>query len=323
MSRFSIVFFIIGMMFRVSTAQLTPTFYATSCPNLSSIVRDVVQQARQSDARIGAKIIRVHFHDCFVDGCDGSVLLENADGIESEGDALPNRSLDGFPVIDEIKTALENACPGVVSCADILAIASQILVSLDGGPTWEVQLGRRDSRTANLVGTSAIPLANDGLDLIQQKFTDQGLDSIDLVVLSGAHTFGQAQCVTFRDRLYNFDGNGNPDPTIDAAYLQTLRQNCPQDSGDGDSNRSDLDPTTPNEFDSNYYTNLQNSRGLLQSDQELFSSTGADTVAIVNRFAGSQTQFFDAFGDSMIKMGNIRPLTGTNGEIRTNCRRIN
>ncbi|KAL5833968.1 hypothetical protein ACOSQ3_017642 [Xanthoceras sorbifolium] len=63
----------------------------------------------------------------------------------------------------------------------------------DGGPTWEVELGRRDSRTANLVGTSAIPLTNDGLDLIQQKFTDQGLDSIDLVVLSGAHTFGQAQ----------------------------------------------------------------------------------------------------------------------------------
>ncbi|KAL5833972.1 hypothetical protein ACOSQ3_017646 [Xanthoceras sorbifolium] len=102
-----------------------------------------------------------------------------------------------------------------------------------------------------------------------------------------------------------------------------ILQNYPQDSGDGDSNRSDLDPTIPNEFDSNYYTNIQNSRGLLQSDQELFSSIGADIVAIVNRLAGSQTRFYDAFGDSMIKMGNIKPLTGTNGEIRTNCRRIN
>ncbi|KAH7560438.1 hypothetical protein JRO89_XS10G0019900 [Xanthoceras sorbifolium] len=297
MSWFSIVFFI-GAMFGACTAQLCPTFYATSCPNVSSIVRDVVRQARQSDARLGAKIIRVHFHDCFVNGCDGSVLLDDADGIQTERSAIPNQSLSGLDVVDNIKTALESVCPGVVSCADILALASEILVSLDGGPTWEVQLGRRDSRTANLAGTSAIPLANDG-----------------------AHTFGKAQCVTFRNRLYNFDGNGNPDPTIDATYLQTLRQNCPQNSGN--STRSDLDPTTPNGFDNNYFMNLQNNRGLLQSDQELFSTSGADTVAIVNGFAGSQTQFFDTFGDSMIKMGNIRTLTGTNGEIRINCRRIN
>ncbi|KAH7560437.1 hypothetical protein JRO89_XS10G0019300 [Xanthoceras sorbifolium] len=153
------------------------------CSKLAKVMLELVPKSSESTSMTALSMY----------GCDGSVLLENADGIESEGDALPNRSLDGFPVIDEIKTAMENACPGVVSCADILAIASQILVSLDGGPTWEVELGRRDSRTANLVGTSAIPLTNDGLDLIQQKFTDQGLDSIDLVVLSGAHTFGQAQ----------------------------------------------------------------------------------------------------------------------------------
>jgi hypothetical protein len=58
-------------------------------------------------------------------------LLDNADGIDSEKDAVPNSgSLDGFTVVDDIKTAVENVCPGVVSCADILAIASQISVSL-------------------------------------------------------------------------------------------------------------------------------------------------------------------------------------------------
>lgn len=62
-------------------------------------------------------------------GCDGSIMLDNADGIESEKDAVPNQSTDGYDVVDDIKTALENVCPGVVSCADILAIASQILVS--------------------------------------------------------------------------------------------------------------------------------------------------------------------------------------------------
>lgn len=58
-------------------------------------------------------------------------MLDNGDGIESEKDAAPNRgSVDGFDIVDDIKTALENVCPGVVSCADILALASQISVDL-------------------------------------------------------------------------------------------------------------------------------------------------------------------------------------------------
>lgn len=54
-----------------------------------------------------------------------------ADGVEGEKEAFQNfNSLDGFEVIDDIKTALENVCPGVVSCADILAIAAEVSVSL-------------------------------------------------------------------------------------------------------------------------------------------------------------------------------------------------
>lgn len=63
-------------------------------------------------------------------GCDASLLLDNATGIVSEKDAPPNLSTDGYAVIDDVKTALENVCPGVVSCADILALASEILVVL-------------------------------------------------------------------------------------------------------------------------------------------------------------------------------------------------
>ncbi|KAI5321141.1 hypothetical protein L3X38_030212 [Prunus dulcis] len=131
-SSFSIVAAIILVTICVlgnSKAQLSSTFYTTICPNVTSVVRGVVEQAQQNDIRIGAKLIQVHFHDCFVNGCDGSIMLDNADGIESEKDAVPNQSTDGYDVVDDIKTALENVCPGVVSCADILAIASQILVS--------------------------------------------------------------------------------------------------------------------------------------------------------------------------------------------------
>ncbi|RVW48623.1 Lignin-forming anionic peroxidase [Vitis vinifera] len=306
-----------------SNAQLSATFYDTSCPNISSIVQGIIEQAQNSDVRINAKLIRLHFHDCFVDGCDGSILLDNADGIASEKDASPNiNSVDGFSVVDDIKTALENVCPGVVSCADILAIASQISVSLAGGPTWQVLFGRRDSMTAYQAGANSdIPTALETLEQITQKFTNKGLDSTDLVALSGAHTFGRAQCRTFSHRLYDFNNSSSPDPTIDATYLQTLQGTCPQD-GDG-TVVANLDPSTPNGFDNDYFTNLQNNQGLLQTDQELFSTTGADTIAIVNQFASSQREFFDAFAQSMINMGNISPLTGSNGEIRADCKRVN
>ncbi|CBI16467.3 unnamed protein product, partial [Vitis vinifera] len=130
-----------------SYGQLSPTYYDDTCPNASSIVRGVIQEAFISDVRIGASLIRLHFHDCFVNGCDGSLLLDNTETIVSEKDAIPNaNSTRGFEVVDSIKTALESSCQGIVSCADILAIAAEASVNMSGGPSWTVLLGRRDSR---------------------------------------------------------------------------------------------------------------------------------------------------------------------------------
>ena len=70
MSSFSVqvaIFLFVSLFFSVSNAQLSSTFYDSTCPNVSSIVRGVVEQAAQNDVRIGAKLIRLHFHDCFVD----------------------------------------------------------------------------------------------------------------------------------------------------------------------------------------------------------------------------------------------------------------
>jgi len=120
--------------------------------------------------------------------------------------------------------------------------------------------------------------------------------------------------------LYNFSGTGRPDPTLDPTYLQQLRNICPQG---GPNNLVNFDPTTPDRFDKNYYSNLQVKKGLLQSDQELFSTPGADTIPIVNRFSSNQNDFFSSFAKSMIKMGNIGVLTGNKGEIRKQCNFIN
>lgn len=59
-------------------------------------------------------------------GCDASILLNDAAGIVSEKNARQNfRSARGYEVIDGIKSAVEKVCPGVVSCADILAIVAR------------------------------------------------------------------------------------------------------------------------------------------------------------------------------------------------------
>ncbi|GLT71782.1 hypothetical protein SLA2020_437770 [Shorea laevis] len=256
-------------------------------------------------------------------GCDGSILLNTTDTIESEKEAIPNHnSVRGFGVVDDIKNALESACPGIVSCADILTIAAEASVSLAGGPSWKVLLGRRDGTTANRTAADlALPRASQTLDILKSNFLYVGLNTTDLVALSGAHTFGRAQCVTFRDRLYNFNSTGDPDPTLNSTYLKTLQGICPE-NGTG-TELTNLDLTTPDTFDNYYFSNLQVNKGLLQSDQELFSTTGADTIDIVSNFSADQTAFFASFVVSMIKMGNISVLTGTQGEIRLNCGKVN
>ncbi|CAJ1962916.1 unnamed protein product [Sphenostylis stenocarpa] len=307
----------------VTTAQLDPTFYDDTCPDLYDTVFDVISNASLTDPRIGASLLRLHFHDCFVQGCDASVLLNSTDTIDSEQGAIGNiNSIRGLDVVNDIKTAVEDSCPGTVSCADILAIAAEVGSVLGGGPSWDVLLGRRDSLNANLtLANQSLPSPFFTLDLLKASFAAQGLNTTDLVTLSGAHTFGRARCSVFNNRLSNFNNTGNPDPTLNTTYLAILSGICPQNATVV--NITNLDLTTPDQFDNNYYSNLQQLNGLLQSDQELFSTPGADTVDLVNSFSSDQSVFFDNFIASIIKMGNIGVLTGTDGEIRTQCNFVN
>jgi peroxidase len=309
----------------VAAKELCVDYYDHTCPNAYKIVQGVLVEAHKSDPRVFASLIRLHFHDCFVLGCDGSLLLNTFPGFESEKDAVPNNnSARRYDIVDAAKASLERACPGVVSCADILALAAEISVQLSGGPGWGVLLGRLDGRTSSKAQAENLPGPFDSLKNLTDKFSAVNLDVTDLVALSGAHTFGRAKCLFVTNRLYNFSGTNQPDPTLNPAYRAFLSARCPR-NGDGNSLR-DLDPTTPNTFDKNYFTNLEANRGYLDSDQLLKSDPGAlrTTAPIVDRFAASQDAFFKSFALSMIKMGNILPITDpSRGEIRKHCAFVN
>ena len=102
-------------------------FYSRTCPGVESIVTSTVESHVRSDPTLAASILRLHFHDCFVRGCDASVLIA---GSATERTAPPNVNLRGYEVIDDAKDKLEALCPGVVSCADILALAARDSVVL-------------------------------------------------------------------------------------------------------------------------------------------------------------------------------------------------
>nr|TKR66372.1 hypothetical protein D5086_0000310620 [Populus alba] len=199
-------------------AQLSPAFYDSSCPNALSAIRTAIRSAIASDRRMAASLIRLHFHDCFVQ---------------------PGESYFSFP-----------------------------------------------KERALLQGT--------------------------LVALSGSHTLGQAQCFTFRERIYNHSN-------IDAGFASTRRRRCPR--AGSDSTLAPLDLVTPNSFDNNYFKNLMQNKGLLQSDQVLFN--GGSTDSIVSEYSRNPARFKSDFGSAMIKMGDIGLLTGSSGQIRRICSAVN
>ncbi|XAR53067.1 Peroxidase [Bertholletia excelsa] len=290
-------------------------FYATTCPKAEFIVQSVVRAHFQSNPTVAPGLLRMHFHDCFVRGCDASILL---DGAATEKTAGPNLLLRGFDVIDDAKQQLESACPGVVSCADILALAARDAVVLTGGRSWQVPTGRRDGTVSLASETSNLPGFVESVDVLKQKFAAKGFNTQDLVALVGGHTIGTSACQFFRYRLYNFTSTSGPDPTIDPAFLPQLQSLCPQ-NGDA-SRRVALDSGSIGQFDASFFTNLRNGRGVLESDQKLW--TDASTKALVQRFSGG-SKFNAEFGKAMVKMSNIEVKTCTDGEIRRVCSMVN
>ncbi|OAE24323.1 hypothetical protein AXG93_3725s1000 [Marchantia polymorpha subsp. ruderalis] len=120
---------------------LRDNYYKSSCKDAEKVIKKAVQAELAKNLKHAAGVLRMHFHDCFVEGCDASVLL---DGPDTEKTALVNEKLAGYEVIDAAKAAVEEICPGVVSCADILAYAARDSTVELNGTAWAVQGGRKD-----------------------------------------------------------------------------------------------------------------------------------------------------------------------------------
>ncbi|XP_020235930.1 peroxidase 55 [Cajanus cajan] len=301
--------------------QLVENFYSSTCPNVESIVTQAVTNKFTQTITTGQATLRLFFHDCFVEGCDASVIISSPNG-DAEKDFTENLSLpgDGFDTVIKAKQAVEAQCPGVVSCADILALATRDVIGLLGGPSFKVELGRRDgliSKASRVEGN--LPKANFNLDQLNALFSKHGLTQTDMIALSGAHTVGFSHCDQFASRLYSFSSSNPVDPTLDTSYAQDLMAGCPRNPDPPVAVA--LDPQSPAAFDNVYYQNLVSGKGLLTSDQVLFTDSTSQSTVV--RFANNAADFNEAFVAAMRKLGRVGVKTGSEGEIRRDCTAFN
>ncbi|CAN4082506.1 unnamed protein product [Withania somnifera] len=288
-------------------SPLNTAYYRRSCPRFEQIMQETTTNKQINSPTTAAATLRLFFHDCFVGGCDSSVLISSTPFNKAE--------------LIRAKTALELACPGVVSCSDILAIAARNLVVQTGGPFYPVKLGRKDSfvSKASLVEGN-LPRPAMPMDQMIKIFESKGFSIQEMVALSGAHTIGFSHCKEFSSNLYNFNRTSQSDPSYNPRFAQALRSAC---------GNYQKDPTlsvfndimSPNKFDNMYYQNLPKGLGLLSSDRGLFSDPR--TRIHVEEYIRDQNAFFKAFASAMQRLSEHSVKFGRSGEIRHRCDAFN
>ncbi|CAI9092125.1 OLC1v1027294C1 [Oldenlandia corymbosa var. corymbosa] len=309
--------FLLLVLIPLSNAALDSNYYAKTCPQAEKIILETVRNASIYDPKVPARILRMFFHDCFIRGCDASILLDSTPGNKAEKDGPPNVSVRSFYVIEDAKTKIESACPHVVSCADILAVAARDVVAMSGGPYWNVLKGRKDGRVSRASETVNLPAPSSNATQLIQSFAQRGLGVKDLVALSGGHTLGFSHCSSFEARLHNFSAMHDVDPSLNVEFALNLKQKCPKIHRD--KNAGQLLDSTASTFDNDYFKRIVVGKGVFSSDQALYNDFR--TRWIVESFARDQTSFFKEFAASMVRMGNVGVVE--HGEVRAKCNVVN
>ncbi|KMZ61595.1 Peroxidase [Zostera marina] len=319
----SISMFMIFMFLVSSISTISLDFYHDSCPHAETMVREIVRSASEKDSTVPGKLLRLLFHDCMVEGCDGSVLIK---GNETERSDPANETLGGFEVVDSAKRMLEFVCPETVSCADIVVLAARDAVELTGGPSVTIPTGRRDGlrSTSNSVQPNLIDTTFSLTESLR-IFSAKNLTTTDLVTLSGAHTIGSSHCTSIIDDRFQTDPDTGKisflpsvDSSLNKSFADDLSHQC-------NSMKSDAvvknDLKTGMVFDNVYFSNLLEGKGLFLTDTVL--ADDERTAELVNVYARDEKEFFDRWQESFLKLGSIDVKTGDQGEIRRICTEIN
>ena len=74
-------------------------------------------------------------------------------------------------------------------------------------------------------------------------------------------------------------------------------------------------------LDNYYYKNLLKNKGLLIVDQQLTADTS--TLPFVEKMAADNSYFHQQFSRGVLLLSENNPLTGTQGQVRKDCRFVN
>ncbi|GLJ40533.1 hypothetical protein SUGI_0836100 [Cryptomeria japonica] len=298
------------------SAMLSTQYYANTCPIVEQIVMNTISALSITDPTTPPALLRLIFHDCQVQGCDASIMLDSERGMTSELVSDKNFGIRKLNAIDRLKSAVETACPGTVSCADLIALAGRDAIRIAGGPTIPIPLGRRDSPTAsNAFADQLLPPATISVDAMLQLFGRKGMNVEEAVAMLGAHTIGVGHCVNVVKRLYP-----QSDANLGLMYASFLRINCPTSVPLTNLTFIANDMTNLR-FDNQYYRDLTNGRGLFSIDSAI--ATHPRTARAVLNFASDENYFFQIFSQAFIKLTTFGVLTGNQGQIRNNCHFVN
>ncbi|TVU23842.1 hypothetical protein EJB05_26225, partial [Eragrostis curvula] len=150
--------------------------------------RGVVSDTLMKDPTLAAGLLRLHFHDASCRAATRRFSSTPRTTTPPRRTRWPTRAC-GYEVIEKIKEILESQCPGVVSCADILALAARDAVFMAGGPYYGVPGGRRDGTLSSAADTlTVLPAPVLNATTLVAIFASHGFMAQDMVALSGGHT---------------------------------------------------------------------------------------------------------------------------------------
>ncbi|KAK6917773.1 hem peroxidase [Dillenia turbinata] len=302
----------------VSEENLAYDYYKRTCPNLEAIVKKEIIDFSLTDPTSAAAFLRLFFHDCQVQGCDASILLDHGHrGEGSEMASSRNFAIKKRELIGHIKFILELECPRQVSCADIIALAAKEAVTISGGPDIRIPLGRKDSTTcSNRQADAQIPSPKISASEFLHMFASKGMNIEESVAILGAHTLGVGHCINIVDRIYD----SKPSNKMDFSFKALLRLQCPTLIPFTNVTSIPID-ATPLVFDNQYYKDAVMGRGLLSIDSRI--AFHPQTAPTFRRFENDQSYFFQVFSSAFAKLSSTNVLSGTKGEIRRYCNRVN